>query len=369
MAIAANKSVLRSHKNGFTLVELLVVLVVLFILVALLIPAVQHARETARQIQCKNNIKQLALASHSHHDVHGFFPTGGWGWYWVGDADRGFGQDQPGGWIFNLLPYFDQYQLYGMSSDGRPDHLSRNQRLGASQVIQTPLTVINCPSRRPNSKYPLTSNEGGGLGYFNSITPNVAGRSDYAINSGHIYNEWPDRRKGQGPLSYDEARRWTTGHVWGGEQPSFFHTSSGIATMSGISFERSLISVKHVTDGLSNTYLLGEKFVPVEHYETGEYDGDNETWCTGFNNDNYRKTGRLLAGELVESSPISDTEVNRPDASGRFGSPHRASWNVAFCDGSVRQLSFNIDWQVHRDLGDRSDQSGIARLAMSGTTY
>lgn len=334
---------------------------------ALLLPAIQAARETARQVECKNNIKQLALACHSHHDVHGYFPTGGWGWYWVGDADRGFGTNQPGGWIFNLLPYFEQYGLYGQSSDGKPDILSRKQAVGAAQVVQTPLSIINCPSRRANRLFPMVANEGGGSGYFNSLTPSHAGRSDYAISSGHIYNEWPDRDLGQGPKSYEDARSWDSNGFWGGEQSILFRYGDGNLRMTGISFERSTVSISQVSDGVSQTYLLGEKHVPVVHYKSGLDGGDNETWCTGFNNDNYRSTGRLINGQIVENVATHDATVGVSDTNGRFGAAHPASWNVAFCDGSVQQVSYDIDWRVHRDYGNRAD--GVPTAKFSLTSY
>lgn len=345
----------KQAQRAFTVVELLVSVAIIGLLITLLLPAVQAARESARQIECKNNLKQLALASYGHHDVHGHFPSGGWGWYWVGDADRGFGKDQPGGWIYNLLPYFEQYSLYDQASDGAPYKLSRQQRLGASMIVQTPLTVINCPSRRPNRQYPLTSNESGAAGFFNSLTPKAAGRSDYAANSGHVYNEWPNRLIGRGPRNYRDADTWTANRYWGGQQSAFFRNVPNAASMSGLSYERSEVSARQVSDGLSHTYLVGERHVPSDSYHSGSHSGDNETWCTGFNNDNYRKTGRLVDHKIVECAPIPDTARGFPVAWGRFGSAHPSLWHSSFCDGSVRAMSYELDWRTHRDLGNRRD--------------
>ena len=81
---------LRPRRGGFTLVELLVVMTIIGILMGLLLPAVNAAREAARRSQCMNNLKQLGLGCQQHVAHQGFFPTGGWGWGWVGDPDRGF---------------------------------------------------------------------------------------------------------------------------------------------------------------------------------------------------------------------------------------------------------------------------------------
>jgi prepilin-type N-terminal cleavage/methylation domain-containing protein len=341
------------NKRGFTLVELLVVIAIIGVLVALLLPAIQAAREAARRTQCINNLKQLALACQNHHDIHKHFPSGGWGWYWVGDPDRGFGKDQPGGWAYNLLPFFEQQALHDLGSDGDKYALPRAQREGASQVVQHPLAMITCPSRRPSEgTFPMTTSQAAG-GLKNSLTPDVAGRSDYAMNSGHAYNEMPAR--GEGPASYIAADT----HAWPSEDPNLkdpVFNRPLMELLTGISYERSTVGIRQVSDGTTNTYLIGEKHIYFDDYLTGIDFGDNETWCTGFNNDNYRVTGR--SSGTAEAVPIPDGQ-RKPSTDGttvlRFGSQHSGVWNISFCDGSVQSLSFDIDWQVHRDLGNRED--------------
>jgi hypothetical protein len=340
------------------MVELLMVMAIISMLVAVLLPAVQSAREAARRTQCKNNLKQLALAALNHHDGQGHFPTGGWGWYWLGDADRGFGMDQPGGWMFNLLPYCEQNALYHQAADGDPYVLTLGQRLGACKIVESPLSVLNCPSRRANRPFPLSAHEGGTMGFFNSNTPQMAGRSDYAVNSGHVYCEWHNDALGKGPRNYADADVWTANRFWGSEQSRFLQLPNGEPTLTGVSYERSKVATRHVLDGLSATYLVGERYIPHADYESGLNGGDNETWCTGFNNDNYRSTGWLVGNKYVSATPLFDgVLVTNEVTVGRYGSAHADCWNVSFCDGSVRSLSYDIDANIHRDLGNRADEN------------
>ena len=311
--------------TGFTLVELLVVIAIIGILVALLLPAVQAAREASRRTQCKNQVKQLALGCVVHQEALRHFPTGGWGWDWVGDPDRGFGPDQPGSWMFNILPYMEQGPLHDLGSDGNPDTITPQQMEGASQVIQSPLAILTCPTRRPVVPFKRQ------FTYINANSRmDAVGRSDYAANSGPTINELEP-----GPSSYERAKS----HRWSSD--------SRQDVLMGISHQRSEVRVGQIEDGTSNTYLIGEKHVRPMHYETGQDGGDDETWCSGFVNDNAR-VGRFTPVGDSDNFQISNSRF-------RFGSAHPAGWNVAFCDGSVHFLSFDINETTHLRLSHRSD--------------
>jgi len=107
----------RVRVRGFTLFELLVVVAML---VALRLPAVQSAREAAPSSACANNLRQLALGCTAHLEHHRFFPSGGCGWCWTGDPHRGAGKFQPGSWAYSLLPFFEQTNVFAMAGDSDP---------------------------------------------------------------------------------------------------------------------------------------------------------------------------------------------------------------------------------------------------------
>ena len=179
----------RVRRLGFTLVELLVVIAIIGVLVALLLPAVQAAREAARRTQCINQLKQFAIGGLNHESTLKHFPTGGWGWGWVGDADRGFGQDQPGGWIYNILPFMEQKAKHDMPKDGKLNEHTDPQLQGARQMLLEPLEIIYCPSRRSgkfiNTEKPVRFANNAA---FNPPgDPGYVGRSDYAANAGDYH--------------------------------------------------------------------------------------------------------------------------------------------------------------------------------------
>ena len=336
------RTVMRS-KRGFTLVELLVVIAIIGILVALLLPAIQAAREAARRSQCKNQLRQLAISFQNHHDTHKFFPSGGWGFRWLGFPEQGSGEKQSGGWLYSVLPFMEEANLHdlGKGLTGQP------RRDACRQRVHSPFEGMTCPSRRRSSVYPLKPP----LVVYRYCSPlEVSGRTDYAANGGSVKTT----ETGDGPTELGEdmlAIRPLDIQITAQGDPK--------STWSGIVFYRSEINMRQVTDGTSKTYMVGEKWMSVDHYETGQDTGDGEPAFSGNNDDTIRVTYRdwpLSADTQYTRDPMNQTA---PLERRTFGSAHNGGFNMAMCDGSVDFVSFDIDKDIHSFRGARNDEDTL----------
>lgn len=316
--------VLGQARTAFTLIELLVVIAIIAILIALLVPAVQKVREASSRTQCQNNLKQIGLAMHNNADINKALPSGGWGWNWVGVPDRGTGPDQPGGWLYNVLPFIEGGNLRKLGQGKTGAALTADMTI----LLQTPLSVLNCPTRRHGGPWPgggtyYTADQAGNLTTIS--TPPTFARGDYAANAG----DQAAVEFGGGPTNNPIAKGA------GGTPP----------TASGVIYQYSKIRFADITSGTSNVFLVGERHLAPKDYFTGADLGDNEAMYVGCDNDNSRSTATL---------PHQD-ENNPPAGDGtlRFGSAHPGGINMLYCDGSVRFIDYMIDLTAWQPQGKR----------------
>jgi prepilin-type N-terminal cleavage/methylation domain-containing protein len=315
--------------RGFTLVELLVVIAIIGILIALLLPAVQAAREAARRNQCQNNLKQLSLACMTFEGAHKALPSGGWGWHWMGDPDAGVGENQPGSWIYQILDHIEESGVSTIAA-GLPD---AQKRIELTKLSETPIATMNCPTRRPTKAYIYFYNDN----YRNMNDPQRAVRGDYgACMSGRV-------APADGLPEPNTLIQGTTTFVWRHDN-----------RFDGVVGQHKPLELRRISDGLSKTYLIGEKFLELNHYEDGVATYDDQSYYIGFDRDT-----NLSAYYL----PMRD-EILNADTPFRFGSAHSTLFYMVFCDGSVHPISYDIELDVHRSLGGRKGGEAVNDLAL-----
>jgi prepilin-type N-terminal cleavage/methylation domain-containing protein/prepilin-type processing-associated H-X9-DG protein len=331
------RSTIRNSTFGFTLVELLVVITIIGILIALLLPAVQAAREAARRMQCTNNLKQIGFACLNHEQQFGFFPTGGWGFSWNADPNLGFGHNQPGSWAYSVLPFIEQQPLHDLGGNGSTGTISTAQRAAVPTREQTPVVTLICPSRRNAIVYPrplgLTY-----LAYYNGDKFTTAAGMDYAGNSG------------DGSVIQCGGTGGPT-TVAQGTSASFDWTNCGTPTATGVIYSHSQIMTADIVDGTSSTFLIGEKYMDADHYFDGNDSGDDAGHFEGHGQD----VDRWASSSFL---PWQDQSGNSA-AAYSFGSAHATACNFVFCDGSVQSISYSISGAVYGNLGNRKDSNVI----------
>lgn len=316
-------------RSGFTIIELLVVIAVVGILMALLLPAVQQAREAARATQCRNNLKQIGTATLNFHDTWNALPPGRL-MYRPG-ATNLCGRGTPT-WFVRILPFLDAEPFYGQW--GIIESVS-NQSI---DVRRRPLNVFLCPTRRgtENAFSPTkTVTMSASCGCSGTVTFPGGATVDYAGNHGDLS---------------PGARGFTSDFYFGGNGNGVIVSSRAKCNGNDPVDWIDKISIRDVTDGVSNTILAGELHIPH-----GKLNAVPEN-TSGYNGWHLSASMRI-GGPGVPIAPSSNYQDSRLYS---FGSWHHGGCNFVISDGSVRTVANGIDTTTLGRLCNRADDQPIS---------
>ena len=325
-------------KRGFTLIELLVVIGIIGVLVALLLPAVQTARESARSTDCKNRVRQLAMAAHLHHDALGYFPPARYESRPDADSANQCGLETPT-WLARVMPYIEQVAVGSRWDMSQPWHEHPEE-------LRTFVPdIFLCPSRRagtrPIGNRSLRTTVTGGGGRLPCGCPipprpidvdlDIEGAlSDYAGNHGDL----------------------TPGAVGAPSDFYFGGNGSGVIISvrpqcdDGVAVEPlDRVKMASVQDGTSNTFLFGEKFIPLDRLATFPEDSP------AYDGDHLPASCRLAGPGLRLARGPNDLLADMFS----FGSWHPGGVHFALVDGSTRWFSVQTDTKLLGSLANRHD--------------
>ncbi|MFM7163855.1 MAG: DUF1559 domain-containing protein [Planctomycetaceae bacterium] len=352
------------NRRAFTLIELLVVIAIIAILVALLLPAVQQAREAARRTQCKNNLKQLGIAHHNYHDVYGMFAPN-INVIWSGPPYTTALRPTMGSQashLVNLLPYVEQTNLYQGIDFARSSAVKPwNQVISGKRLNETVIPMYQCPSEPKGPTLTTLANPARAMTNYAGSTGSTLLASNRGCNLASIV--------GNGGARFDPN---DDGEDWFGRATIGQYARSDTADPSGISgvIARSSWAAKmrDITDGTSNVICMGE--------------------VRGSCADALGYWGPGVGGGWADSESLwfaTTPPINFPNCPGENGNPasgwpnncrHPQNWNTGmgfkslhtggaqflFCDGSVRFVSENIDHTTYQMLGDRWDGNPVGEF-------
>jgi prepilin-type N-terminal cleavage/methylation domain-containing protein/prepilin-type processing-associated H-X9-DG protein len=318
-------------RTAFTLVELLVVIAIIGVLIAILLPAVQAARETARRMSCTNNLKQLGIAFHNYHDTHKVLP----GVVYCGDTTSADGplSNFTMNWAQPLLPYFEQQTIYDIFDHGcifynRFDKLEPHKAGKSDAALKHKITAFLCPSDSfPGGRGNYVKGEGY-LPGSNYWTEREMGTSCYVANGGD----------GSG---FTATTRGLFRYYAHGNPPP----ANGIITVPQNFFRE----FADVVDGLSNTLLLGERPPYWQPYQGWGHQnnllGLTNTLCPM---NDYKKTTAAYSTFVLSTPSLG------------FASCHSGGVNFLFCDGSVHFLTETINTQTYTGIATISGGESVS---------
>jgi prepilin-type N-terminal cleavage/methylation domain-containing protein len=321
--------------RAFTLIELLVVIAIIGVLIGLLLPAVQKVREAASRTQCTNNLKQLGLAIHGFHDTYGFLPP-----HKV--------RDDWWTWAVVILPYIEQNNLFNLWNlqlryvEQPFPPPSQTGPFQAGDPCPHNINTYFCPSRRSASDMGFSVNDVA-VGTFSSTEPpRPGGLSDYAANGGDLAsNNYP-----YGPMMIGSPTVCVgitpTGQIVTATGAGTPFASAPIGTK--LTAWAGNTTLQTITDGTSNTLLIGEKHIrPNSRWGMNE---DRSVFSTSGNAPNFVRALGVNPSDGVTQYPLvaSELDQNSANAMVRFGGPHPGICQFVFCDGSVKgvQVSASI---------------------------
>ena len=326
-------------RTAFTLVELLVVIGIIGILVGLLMPAVQSAREASRKVDCSNRVRQLALATHLHHDILGYFPGARYESRPDADPNDQCGLETPS-WLARIMPFIGQQAL------GEKWDLATPWHEHPEEVRTFVPDIFLCPSRRSGSSPVGTRNlrtvVTGGGGRLPCGCPIPPGRPRDVVKD--VPGALCDYAGNHGDLT-PGATGASTDFYFGGNGTGVIISVRPKCSDGRAIAQSDRIRMASVSDGTSNTFLFGEKFIPPE--QLGQFPVDSPA----YDGDHLPASCRLAGPGLRLAHGPSDVMADMFS----FGSWHPGGVHFALVDGSTHFYSPDVDTKILGALANRRD--------------